>query len=1104
MSMPRVSRIPLFVVLAFGLTVLPSLAAAQASPLPGGSGSSDEAVAVQLTELQNRKLELEARLSGWQTKAAELERTAQEAQARIEAIDQELVLLQKRDEIKISGDLDAPKLDALLLDAQQDLAAARREAVELDAQADQRSERRRRVPELLSVARQRVGELEAAAPASNANPEVATLLGEIDELRRRALRAEIEAYQSELSSYDARGALLSKRRDRATLRIAYYGALSTKLREIRRNLQRARIEQESESTRQLLDALTAVPPGYKRALEDLYQRNEGLASVWTSEGGLSDQIAAVGQKLSRAESKVADIQSELKRLAARVEAVGLADSVGALLRRHRAEAPDIGMYRRFIRMRQEQIGGVQLQQIKLREQREALADIDALIDEAMASVDEPISDEERLELRKLLRKLFETQRRYMDALIERYETYFQKLVDFDAQQQELVARTKDLLDFIDERILWIPSGRAVEPNLLSDGREAMAWLSGEKFRQQLARGIRDTATRGWPLHLLALVLLLLYWPLSRRIRTRIQRLGEEASRDECERFAPTAEAVGLSLVTAIWLPALLAYAGWRLGQSPAATQYARCIAFGLVVSGAYWASLRVPRFLSAPGGVLESHCEWPKDASHALWRDLRWFAMLTLPAVFLIGVFEMRGEDLWRESVGRVLFLLSLLAVLVFNYLVLRPSGALNQALGKRQGRRAWVWRVVQVSSVLVPLALGIGALRGFFWTTLQFSVRLHGTLLFLFLLAIGMQLAARLSLVSRRRDAHEDETLEKKAPASPPRFEVTRLMFGTGLLLAILGSFAIWADLLPAARILDQVELWSSTKTITATELDASGLERQVSETQLVAVTLADLLRSLLIGLLTLALIRALPGLLEATLFRRLGPGERYAYVTIVKYAVVLAGLALAFDAIGIGWSSIQWLVAAIGLGLGFGLQEIFANFISGLIILFERPIRVGDTVSVGGVDGTVSKIRIRATWITGFDRKELIVPNKAFVTGQLVNWTLSDPILRLTIPVGIAYGSDTERAVATLQRVADESVWVLRDPAPQVFFTGFGDSSLSFELRVFSRGVARRFELRHRLHMNIDKAFREEGIEIAFPQRDLHVRSLPQELLREPPDRK
>jgi potassium efflux system protein len=420
-----------------------------------------------------------------------------------------------------------------------------------------------------------------------------------------------------------------------------------------------------------------------------------------------------------------------------------------------------------------------------------------------------------------------------------------------------------------------------------------------------------------------------------------------------------------------------------------------------------------------------------------------------------------------------------------------------------RSGRRArtWFWRIIQIGSVVVPVSLGVAALRGFLWTSLQFSVRLHATLLFLFLLALGLQIAARFSLVSRRREARETDALEKKAPAPPARLEVTRLMIGTGLLLGILGSFGIWADLLPATRILDQVELWTSTQDVTVTELDPSGVERPVTETQLVAVTLADLFRSLLIGLLTLALIRALPGLIEATLFRRLGPGERYAYVTIVKYAVVLGGLALAFDAIGIGWSSIQWLVAAIGLGLGFGLQEIFANFISGLIILFERPIRVGDTVSVGGIDGTVTRIRIRATWITGFDRKELIVPNKAFVTSQLVNWTLSDPILRLDIPVGIAYGSDTDQAVAVLQRVAEESVLVLHDPPPSVFFLGFGDSSLSFELRVFSRGVTRRFELRHQLHMSIDKAFREAGIEIAFPQRDLHVRSLPKEMLREQP---
>ena len=134
------------------------------------------------------------------------------------------------------------------------------------------------------------------------------------------------------------------------------------------------------------------------------------------------------------------------------------------------------MYQRFIRMRQEQIGDVQLQQIKLREQRQALADIDTLVGEVMASVDEPVSPEARREVEQLLRQLFETQRRYMDALIDDYETYFQKLVDFDASQHELIDRTKDLLDFIDERILWVPSGKAVQPELLSDGRDAMTWL----------------------------------------------------------------------------------------------------------------------------------------------------------------------------------------------------------------------------------------------------------------------------------------------------------------------------------------------------------------------------------------------------------------------------------------------------------------------------------------------------------------------------------------------------------------------------------------------------------------------------------------------------
>ena len=213
--------------------------------------------------------------------------------------------------------------------------------------------------------------------------------------------------------------------------------------------------------------------------------------MWAGEEGLRAQIRDVSEKLSRAETNVNAIEAELTGLAARVDAVGLADSVGALLRQHRADALDIGMYRRFIRMRQEQIGDVQLQQIRLREQRQALADIDGLIREAMASIDEPLPEPQRQEIEQHLRTLFETQRRYMDALLEDYETYFQKLVDFDARQQELVDRTQDLLDFIDERILWVPSGRSVQTRLLSDGRDAVAWLFGPTYWKQLATGFGD-------------------------------------------------------------------------------------------------------------------------------------------------------------------------------------------------------------------------------------------------------------------------------------------------------------------------------------------------------------------------------------------------------------------------------------------------------------------------------------------------------------------------------------------------------------------------------------------------------------------------------------
>jgi potassium efflux system protein len=246
----------------------------------------------------------------------------------------------------------------------------------------------------------------------------------------------------------------------------------------------------------------------------------------------------------------------------------------------------------------------------------------------------------------------------------------------------------------------------------------------------------------------------------------------------------------------------------------------------------------------------------------------------------------------------------------------------------------------------------------------------------------------------------------------------------------------------------------------------------------------------AIVVVVITVIASRNLPGLLEITILNRLpmDAGARHAFATLCRYAITAIGIIVAFNSIGFKWSSVQWLVAALGVGLGFGLQEIVANFICGLIVLFERPFRVGDTVTVGDVSGTVSRIRIRATSILDWNRKELIVPNKEFITGKLVNWSLSDPISRYIIPVGIAYGSDVELAEKLLKEIVTANPLVLKEPKPSVYFLGFGDNSLNFELRIFINNLDHWLPTRHELHKAIDRAFRKAGIVIAFPQRDVH----------------
>jgi small-conductance mechanosensitive channel len=255
--------------------------------------------------------------------------------------------------------------------------------------------------------------------------------------------------------------------------------------------------------------------------------------------------------------------------------------------------------------------------------------------------------------------------------------------------------------------------------------------------------------------------------------------------------------------------------------------------------------------------------------------------------------------------------------------------------------------------------------------------------------------------------------------------------------------------------------------------------------------------------ALLTLAILVTASGWFRSRLERKWLPrtrmkrGSREALVTISGYSGIAIAVLVTLAISGVEFTNLAIIAGALSVGIGFGLQNIVNNFVSGLILLFERPIKTGDWVVVGATEGYVKRIRIRSTQIQTFDRADVIVPNSDLVSNQVTNWMLHEPRGRVKVPVSVAYGSDTEKVKEILLDIANNHPSVIKDspqvPNPMVLFLAFGDSSLNFELRCYIDQIDYRLRVLSEMNFAIDKAFREHGIEIPFPQRDLHIRNWP-----------
>lgn len=254
----------------------------------------------------------------------------------------------------------------------------------------------------------------------------------------------------------------------------------------------------------------------------------------------------------------------------------------------------------------------------------------------------------------------------------------------------------------------------------------------------------------------------------------------------------------------------------------------------------------------------------------------------------------------------------------------------------------------------------------------------------------------------------------------------------------------------------------------------------------------------SILLLLILFASVIIIERIVQKQLIRRflsrtkLQPSLQFGLSRIIGYTLIAVGFYVAFQLVGVDLSSLAIIAASLGVGIGFGLQNIINNLVSGIIILAERPISIGDRIEVAGVAGRVTKIQLRSTTVVTNDNITMIVPNADFISNTVTNWSHGDPKVRIRVPVGVAYGSDLKLLQRLLLEAAAEHPKALRDPSPVVLFTEFGDSSLNFELGVWTQEMtATPIHFTSEMNFIIDQKLRENDIEIPFPQRDLHVRS-------------
>jgi potassium efflux system protein len=983
------------------------------------------------------------------------------------------------------------QLDEELAKRDAELKEKTEELVRLDAEPKRRATRLERIPKQITEARQQldrvVQELAALKDEDHAAPLVLAKRTAL-EIQQQLHNSLLEAFEKERLAYEATTELVQVQRDIAAAEFALAEDEVKQWREL------ANARREKEASDQAADARRAA----LRTNGPLAKLADEISSLADTRRKLADSITSTSNELEASRKLLNLVSTEFERSKEKVAAVGLSQPSGQVLREKRASLPDVRIYRRNVRTRQSMLRDARFNEYEFQDRRLELANFDDHVSLLISKLDVAEQAEAVCDVRDLMLK----KREYLDSLIGDYHAYANVLLTLNEVEQQVVDITEQYRSFIDERVLWIKSTFPLSRRHLRPAIDSLMWLASPRnwhdVGVELVQGARSNPFIVTSLGLLLGFLLYLQKPQ----RTALTELGQMVDRRGFCRFPPTLRALGLTIAIAAFWPSVCLFLAWRISNDTPSPEFARALSAGLRGMVFVWFPLELLRQICRGGGVGDCHLGWSSAMDDTIRRHLRWLILLGLPFLLVSLTLDYETISAQRaDSLGRIALIVFLCLVSLAAERVLRSkNGVLRSLASMRPG--PWSRRLRFVASLAIvacPLLLAILAALGFYDTAQTLAVRLFETGCLALALVLLNAVLSRWVLMRRRRLAMDQARLRRAslqadsspgsegsgaAPATDAVEEVNlssvsqqtvSLMRTTVFVIGLVCVWLVWDDVLPALSILRNYPAWPGTD-----------------------LTIADILLTTATLMITYVAARNVHGLVELTFLAYLpvDAGARFATTTLCRYLVAVTGIVLACRLVGITWSSVQWLIAAMGIGLGFGLQEIFANFISGLILLFERPVRVGDTITLGETSGVVTRIRMRATTILDPDQKEFIVPNKDLVTGRLLNWTLSDTRNRIVIAVGVAYGTDVQQACDLLLKAALDHPLILKDPAPVATFQEFGDSTLRLVLRCFLPDLEQRLQTIHQLHTAINTAFRQANIPFAFPQHDVHIRTLPQML--------